>query len=170
VGPGATTGNTSTLTVTPSGGFTGAVDLTAKLTTQPANANDVPTFALPTSVTISGTTPATATLTVFTTAPTTSALTSPLKNYFLGGGAALAMVLFFGIPARRRAWRTLFGLFVAVVLISGVGCSTSTPVNHGGGGQPNPGTTAGTYTFTVTAMDNLTQQITSTTTVTVTVQ
>jgi hypothetical protein len=170
VSPGATTSNTATLTVTPSGGFTGAVDLSCKLATQPANANDVPICTVPASVTISGTAAATATMTVATTAATTSALTPPLKNFFLGGGAALAMVLFFGIPARRRAWRTLFGLFVAIVLISGVGCSTSTPVNHGGGGQSNPGTTAGTYTFTVAAMDHLTQQLTSTTTVTVIVQ
>jgi hypothetical protein len=166
VSPGASTGNTSTLTVMPSGGFTGVVDLSCKLTTQPANANDVPVCAVPATVTISGTAAATANMTVATTAATTSALSTPLKNFSLGGGAALAMVLFFGIPARRRAGRSLFGLLVAIVLISAVGCSTSTPVNKGGGGQSNPGT----YTFTVTAMDNLTQQITSTTTVTVTVQ
>jgi hypothetical protein len=38
VAPGATTGNTSTITVTPTGGFTGSVALTAALTTSPSGA------------------------------------------------------------------------------------------------------------------------------------
>jgi trimeric autotransporter adhesin len=177
VNAGATSGNTSTITITPSGGFTGAVDLTCSLTAQVANANDPPSCAVPASVTISGTGAATATFSVSTTAATSSALAPPLGKFFLGGGAVLAAVLFFGIPARRRAWQTMLGLLVAIFLISGIGCTNIQGGKTGGGGggsgsgggQSSPGTTAGAYTFTVSAVDALTQQLHSTTTITVTV-
>jgi len=42
---GATTGNTSTITVTPSGGFTGSVALTAAVTSSPSGAVDPPTLS-----------------------------------------------------------------------------------------------------------------------------
>jgi hypothetical protein len=72
VNAGATSGNTSTITVTPAGGFTGAVNLSCVVTTSLSNPTSPATCSVPASVTISGTTAATAALTVGTTSTTTS--------------------------------------------------------------------------------------------------
>ncbi len=82
---GAASGNTSTITVTPSGGFTGAVTLSAAVTTSPAGASKPPTFSFgSTSPVTIGSGAATATLTISTTAPTTTTTGSspqqPLRN------------------------------------------------------------------------------------------
>lgn len=167
VAAGATTGNTSTVTVTPGGGFTGAVNLTCAVTTSISNPNDPPTCSIPSSVTISGTTAATATVTVATTASSTStsSLASPLNKFFLGGGATLALVFFLGIPGRRRAWRAALSVVALIVIAGAVGCG-------GGGGTKTttiPGTTAGAYTVTVTGTDAATGKITASTAVGLTV-
>lgn len=168
VAPGATTGNTAQIAVTPSGGFTGNVNLTCAVSTAITNPNDPPTCVVPASINISGAAAST-TLTVNTTAAGNAALRKPLDTFFLSGGATLAMVLFFGIPARRRAWRALFSI-VAILLVGvAVGCGGGSGGNGGGGGGSNLGTTAGTYTVTVTGTDAATGKITATTTVTVTV-
>lgn len=72
-GVGAGVGNTSTITVTPAGGFTGSVVLTAAITSSPAGATSPPSlsFGSSTPVSITGTSPGTATLTVTTTTATT---------------------------------------------------------------------------------------------------
>ena len=148
VSPGATTGNTSTVTVTPSGGFTGAVALSCAMTTSPAGAVDLPTCSLASaSVTISGTTVQTDKLTIGTT-PATTALNKPANRFWPpSGGAVLALAVLFGIPARRRRWLSLLGLLVFFASIAAIGCGSS---GGGGGGPQNPGTTLGAYSFTVT--------------------
>jgi trimeric autotransporter adhesin len=167
--PGAASGNTATITITPANGFTGMVNLSCKLTAQPANAVSLPTCALPGSVSITGTNPATATMTITTTAAgNTSAATPPLRDFLLGGGATLAMIFFFGVPARRRAWRTLFGLLVVIVTMAGIGCGSVANQNHGTG-PVVAATTAGNYTFTITAVDATTELQGSSTTITITV-
>ncbi|MGA8111485.1 MAG: hypothetical protein WB974_18745, partial [Acidobacteriaceae bacterium] len=166
---GATTGNTATVTVTPSGGFFGPVALTCAVAADPAGAGAPPTCAIPSPLTIVGTTAATASLTIGTTAATTSALNPP-KFFLASGGAALALVLFFGIPARRRAGRTLFSLLAVLVAVSAMGCGGSpgtTPVQSTN--QTNPGTTPGAYAITITGADTATGKITASTTLTVTV-
>jgi hypothetical protein len=164
---------TSTITVTPSGGYTGTVNLACVLTTAPSGADSTynPTCSLSaSSVKINSSTAGTATATFATTAPTTGALAYPATNqgpnrwYTAAGGAALACVLFFGIPARRRGWKSMLSLLVFLVAMAGVGC--------GGGGNKNngtPGTTTGTYTFTVTGTDSVTSSTMENTVVTVTV-
>lgn len=179
VTPGATTGNTSTISITPANGFTGAVNLSCKLTSSPPGASDLPTCSVPASVTISGATAATATLTLTTTAPGSSALELPLRKFFIaGGGSVLAVVLFFGIPARRRGWRALFSVLAVIVIAGAVGCGGGSGAatgggtgggGGGGGGTPNPGTTPGQYTVVVTGADAATGKITSSVTVNVTV-
>jgi hypothetical protein len=72
VAAGATTGNTSTLSVTPSDGFTGTVNLTCAVTTSPSGATSPVTCGVPSSVNITGTAAATATLTVSSTTTTTT--------------------------------------------------------------------------------------------------
>jgi hypothetical protein len=157
--PGATTANTSTAT----------------LTTSPAGAQDLPTVSFGTTspVTITGTTAGTATLTISTTAPSTAALTRPalpgIRWYH--GGAALACLLLFGIPARRRRWRTLLGmlLFMAFAIGGVISCGGggSGGGGGGGGGNTNPGTTPGAYVITVTGTQGT---VTASTTVNLTVQ
>lgn len=162
---GAISGNTTTINVTPAGGFTGQVNLSCTVTTSLSSPNDPPTCSVTTPVTITGTTAATATLTANTTA-STAALDRPLERFFLGGGATLAMLLFFGIPARRRAWRGMLTLVAILFIGAAIGCGGGSG-NKGGGG--NSGTTPGAYTITVTGSDVATGKVTATTTVTLTV-
>jgi len=71
--PGATSGNTATITVTPTNSFTGTVSLACAVTTTPSSATSPATCSLsPTSVAISSTSAQTATLTVATTSSTTA--------------------------------------------------------------------------------------------------
>jgi subtilase family serine protease len=158
VTPGATTGNQSTITLTPSGGFTGSVAFTASITTGPAGAQDAPTFSFgsTTPVSITGTSAGTATLTISTTAASTAALARPRRPaipWYAAATTALACVLLFGIPAQRRRWSTMLGMLALLVALTGGALACGGGANNGGGGgggTSNPGTTAGTYTITVT--------------------
>ena len=166
---GATTGNTSTVTVTPSGGFTGNVALTAAVTSSPAGAVHPPTlsFGSTSPVSITGTGTATAMLTITTTAPTTSAVTYPARpgsRPYAGAGAVLACILLFWFPTRRRSWRALLGMLALLaVLVGGVAACNG---GGGGGATTIPGTSPGNYTITVTGTSGST---TATGTVMVTV-
>jgi hypothetical protein len=148
---GATTGNTSTITVTPADGFTGNVTLTAAVTSSPSGAVDPPTlsFGGTSPVNISGTAAGTATLTIATTAPNNcgnAAYQTPRGVFwYTGGGTALAFVLLFGVPVRRRRWRlALAMLALLVTLMCGwLACG-------GGSNSTCNGTTPGSYTITVT--------------------
>jgi hypothetical protein len=165
--PGATSGNTSTITLTPSGGFTGTVNLRCAIT--PTAASDPAACSLPQFVTISGTSAQTTTLTVNTTAAT-SALNHARKLFWPSvGGAAFACVLLLGFPARRWKWQTTAGILVLIFLITcgEVACGGGSNGGGGGGGGGNPGTTAGTYTITVTGTSGA---ISQTGTVVLTVQ
>lgn len=182
--PGATTGNTSTITLTPVDGFTGAVYLSCALTTYPTGAVDPPTCSVPASVNIPGTAAVTATMTVNSTAAGTAGLfgrmprgplrPGPVENspgwLTAWAGALVATLLLFGICRESHRRCRLAGfLFVLFVLGTLAACG-------GGGGNsgppPNPGTTAGTYTFTVTGSftTNAAAGTTQSTTVTVTIQ
>ncbi|MGB0122629.1 MAG: Ig-like domain repeat protein, partial [Silvibacterium sp.] len=116
---------TSTLTVTPAGGFTGAVAFTCAVTTSPAGAVNAPTCSAPSATVSSGN--ATATLTVATTPATTSALRHPLDKFFVaGGGMVFAGLLFFGIPSRRRSWRSILAILLFAGIVGlGIGCGGS---------------------------------------------
>jgi trimeric autotransporter adhesin len=175
IAPGASTANTSTITVTPAGGFTGSVTLTATVTSSPASAQDAPTLSFGTTspVSITGASAGTATLTVSTTASSQTTCTAaiPLERgvpWYGVGGTALACVLLLGFPARRRSWQTMLGavVFLAVLTSGVVACSggsattSCTPV-------VSPGTTSGTYTVTVTGTSGTT---TATSTITLAVQ
>ncbi len=154
---GSSSGDTSTITVTPSGGFSGAVTLGAAITSAPAGAQDLPTFSWTPSnaqIALSGSSPGNATLTIATTPSTVGANQrpeNPAAHWYGTGGAVLACVALFWIPTRRRGLRnmlTIVALFVA--LGAGlVACSGGSNTIGGGGG--NSGTTSGTYTITVTA-------------------
>jgi trimeric autotransporter adhesin len=147
IAPGTVSGNTATITVTPSGGLSGAVTLACAVTTSIASPNDSPTCSVTPSVSITGSSAATATLTVNSTAATTAALRNPLHKTFVpAGGALLVIALFFGVPVRRR-WNYLAALLVAMTFASVLGCGSSTTTKTNPG---NPGTTAGSYLVTIT--------------------
>ncbi len=171
---GATTGNTSIITVTPVGGFTGSVVLTAAITSGPTGAQYPPnlSFGSTSPVSISGATAGAATLTISTTAPSSAALILPKRTgvpWYAAGGAALACLLLLGIPARRCRWETMIGMLLLLVALTGgvIACGGGGSGGIGGGGMTNPGTTAGTYTVAVTGISGAT---TATGTVTLTVQ
>ena len=156
---GATTGNTSTITITPANGFTGSVVLSAQVTSSPTGAIDPPTmsFGSTTPVSITGTSSGTATMTITTTASSTTscvATNEPGRGipWYAGGGAALACILLFGIAPRRRRLRALLGALMLLAVLAG---GVSACGGGGGGGTACsttlvPGTTSGSYTITVT--------------------
>lgn len=168
VTPGASSGNTSTVTVTPTNGFIGSVTLTAAVTSSPAGAEYPPTlrFGSTSPVKIAGASSGTATLTISTTAATSAALAYPRRPgvpWCAAGGATLACLLLFGVPSRRRRWRTMLGMLVILVaLASGVlSCGNGSGGGNGGGGggTGNSGTTAGNYTVTVTGTSGTTTEM-----------
>jgi hypothetical protein len=145
----------STITVTASGSYAGTASLTCTLTTSPSSAVDPPTCTLsPTSVTLStsatsGTVTASiATTAASTTTPVTDVARLRSKGTGWMGSAVLALLVFFGVPARRRGWRSMLGalaLVAALATLSGCGDFWQAP-----SGDTAGGTTSGTYTFTVT--------------------
>jgi hypothetical protein len=144
---------TGTISVVGTNGFAGPVALSCQVTTAIPSANDMPGCSLdPASVTISGTAAQTSTLTVTTTAAPDAANEHKRLFWPSAGGTALALVILFGVPKRRRNWLTIAGLLLLVVSCAVMGCgggATSTGGGNGGGGG-NSGTTPGTYTVTVT--------------------
>jgi hypothetical protein len=142
----AGTASTSTITVAPVNGFSGAVSLTCTVTPTPARA---PTCSLnPTSVANSS---GTSTLTVNTTAATTASLAPRSAGVFFAmwlpvGGLALLGAGF--TSRRKKLWGFLFGclIFSGLIFLTACGGSSSS----GGGGGGIPGTPAGAYAITIT--------------------
>jgi len=173
VSPGGST--TSTVTISSATGYAGTVTVTCALTNSPAGASDLPGCAAKlgsATVTLSSTTATgAATVTVTTMAATTGALRLPGNGKGLAGAgsAVLAILVLFGIPARRRAWRAMLGVLALMAALGSLAACGGGGGSSGGGGTGNPGTTAGTYTFTVTGVGSpaLTPAPTATFTVTV---
>jgi hypothetical protein len=146
---------TSTVTVSTTTAYAGTVVLACALTASPAAATNLPTCAVTTPSITLGNGSASVTSTVaITSTGATAAMALPVDNSqqnlwkHLGGGAVLAFLVLFGIPSRRRGWRAMLGvllLFTAIGALSGCGGKSSS--NSG-----KAGTTAGSYTFTVTGI------------------
>ena len=153
VTPGATAGNTATVSVAGTSGFSGTVNLTCNVTTSMTGVNDMPTCSLnPASLTVNGTGTQTSTLTVNTTGATSAANGTRMLFWPSAGGTAFALIFFIALPKRRRNWLALVVLLAFAASISAVGCGGGSGSSGGGGGTGggNPGTTPGTYTVTVT--------------------
>jgi len=172
--PGATTGNTSTITLSPLAGFTGKVTLTAAITSKPAGAQELPTLSFGSSspVSITGASAVKATLTITTTAPTSATLELPRDHVSIGTlAASLAFGLIFGIgiciPTRGRTRRTRLGSLLFLVILAPGLLSCGGGTGSGNSGSSTPGTTPGTYVVTVTGTSG---SITATGTVALTVQ
>jgi trimeric autotransporter adhesin len=174
---------TSTITISPSGGFTGSVAVSCAVT-GPTTAVDLPTCSVAAPPAITGTAAVTATLTVNTTAASSSSnATGHTATAFrnqrnrmlsLGGGSAFAAFLFFGLPFRRRRTKTLLsllllGAFATIVMGCGGAQKAANPVMtppNPVAMPANPGTTVGSYMVTVTGSSGA---LTASTTVAVTV-
>jgi hypothetical protein len=125
VAAGAT--GTATLNLGSLNGFDNTVNLTCN-----SPSSNITCTISPTSLTVNGSATAAVTIKVGTG---TTAKNDSKSLWYIGGTTALACVLFFGVPARRRSWRALLGLLLFAVLVTGNGC--------GGGGGSGTGPTEG---------------------------
>jgi trimeric autotransporter adhesin len=165
--PGST--GTSIVTITPTGGFTGTVTLTCAVAGSPTGAVDTPTCSVTAPAAVSGTVPVTATLTVSTT-PVSSAVVHDLlrRSSPLEAGGMTALLLF-GIPRRRRHWKTVLSLLLfASLATAAIGCATrptsaTTPIMMPVTTPANPGTTPGAYSIIVTGTSGAVAQSTAVT-------
>ncbi len=140
-----------TLTLAPDGGFVQPVTFTGS--GAPANSNCV---VSPNPAMLNGPT-ATATVTVSTTAASLSLREFVRKVPMEIGGfprvllasALLALIALW--INRRREWRVSFAYAGVVLLVCALLTISACGVAGSGGGGGQPGTTAGTYTLTVTA-------------------
>jgi pseudomonalisin len=155
---GGTTSNTSTITGASVNGYTGTVDLVCKVVFNgTGTANDLPGCALsPNSIMLFTDTTATSTLTITSTAATTSGCTSQVSPvstpWQRGSGIVLAGLLLLVLPFRKR--RGLRALALACLFTAGIvsmsGCGGSSSNMTSCTPTTIPGTTAGSYTVTVT--------------------
>jgi hypothetical protein len=144
---GATTGNTVTVTVDGTNGFSGTVSLSCSVSTTMTNVNQPPTCNLnPASLTITGTTAQTSTLTVTTSARSSASNATRKLFWPSASGAALALLLLFCVPRRRSHWLAILALLLLPFSIGWLGCGGGGTSGGGGDG----GTTTGAYTITVT--------------------
>jgi hypothetical protein len=159
VTPVANTTTTSvwTLTATSVNGFAGTVGLSCAVT--PASSQPPTCSVTPGSVSLAAGGAETATIAITSAGPTSNCLTAAARTGWLGGsgygsgGAALAGLLLLVLPVRKR--RGLRGLALVCLLAAGLGtmsgCSgsaTTTACSN----VVSAGTTAGTYTVTVTGI------------------
>jgi MYXO-CTERM domain-containing protein len=116
-------------------------------------------------------------LTVNTTAQTAKldlpAFKPSSKSIFTaGGGAALGVLLLFGVPFTRRRREQIKSLralrMLSIAILFAIAAGAAIGCGSGGSSAPSPsgGTTLGTYTLTVTGTSGST---TATTTINVTV-
>jgi hypothetical protein len=158
---------TTTISVTPVAGFTGTVNVTCGVT---GTGTPAPTCSLAQpSVAITSGKAGTDVLTV-QTVTTQSAVhmagNSADRTWYAAGGIALAGILLFGLPGRRRAWQRMLSLMLLLIAAGVAGCGGSSSSGGGGGGGSTT-TPAGSYTVTVTATSGTATQ---TSTITATVQ
>jgi hypothetical protein len=156
---GATTGNTSLIAITPTGGFIGNITLSAAVTSAPAGAQHPPTFSFGATspVSVTGITSVSATLTILTTAPSANALPKAANriSWYTTGAASLACLLLLSTPKRLRRWRAIVGSMLLLVSFAGgmLACGGSGSGNNAGTTTTppsDPGTTAGQYIVTIT--------------------
>jgi len=141
---------TSTITIAPTGGFTGTVSLACSVA---GGGTPAPLCLLAPPSVMNGS--GTSALTVTTTAPhsVSGAVISPQPGrgfgwLAAGSGALFAGIFFVGVPLQRRRMAG-FGLMLLVFFAAGVGCGGGS--SSSGGSTKTGGTPAGAYVITVTA-------------------
>lgn len=175
--PGTATVAITGVTPTPATNqyYSGTVSFTtcAMTSSSVTNPSSPPTCSISGSIVFTDGEPSgSATATVYTTSYSSGELVRPKlgngKGWLGGGGMVLALLVFFGIPSRRKSWRAMLGMVVLLGAVLG-GMSACGGGGGGGGSTSTPATSPGTYTFTATGQGNDTASTTATTTFTVTV-
>ena len=111
---GSSTGNTSTVTVTPVLGYTGTVTLTAAVTAMPSGAVSIPTLT-GNSVTITSAAAQQGTITVATIAPSAAGFHRRFAWFRAAGGTALTALLFLFVPLGSWRRRRIFSMMLVVI-------------------------------------------------------
>jgi hypothetical protein len=164
---------TSTITGATSTGYIGTVTLSSCTLTSSSvsNPNNPPTCAVTGTLTFTSSGESGSGTATISTTSALGELAYPLPGGNgrgwdgAAGGAALAMLVFLGMPGRRRSWRSLLGLVVLLVATAGLSAC-------GGGGSgttTSNATSPGTYTFTVAGAGNDSASTNESTTFTLTV-
>jgi len=149
---GATTGNTSTLTVTPANGFTGPIYFACTIAYYPPGAQHLPTCSVPTSVNVSGASAVTSAMTISSTGPTTISRAEEIEGPRWLGAQFLtffAGIFVVGLPLRRRVRSRGTALFLLIAVVGSMVSVSCGGGGNGGGGHTVPGTTPGNYRFMV---------------------
>lgn len=148
---GATSNNTSAITITPTGGFTGNAYFKCTLEYYPPGSQLHPTCSVPASVAVTGANPVATVMTISSTGPTPTARNSSWTGSgWLAAqlGLAMAAVVLIGIPGRRRGGMRIAALMLVLILLTGLPSCGGGSMNSGGGGPKTVRqTTPGTYTF-----------------------
>ena len=152
---GATSSNSIPISITPSGGFTGVVTLSAAIQSSPAGSVAPPTFSFSpaNTVTLSSASAASATLVVSTTA-TTAALQQPqplnrTPQAPLAYAGLLLLAGFSGV--RRMHGKGAKGIWIAVMMLAVFISMTSCSGKSSPTSSAVQGTTPGTYMVQVVA-------------------
>jgi len=136
VAPGGSA--TSNVTLIAGSDYSGTMKMSCTLTGSPSGAQSLPTCSLnPTTMNITTGGTGSTTLTVQTTAASTTALLVPvrMKLLGLGGGTILAGLFLIGVPTRRRRWMEMIVLLWVLVTASAIGCGGSGGSSSGSGGR-----------------------------------
>ena len=154
-------GAQATITVTPIGDYDGTVYLSCLSITPTITAAPYCSFASSSGapyVQVTSSSPATAVLTItsFGPAATTTASAKPWKlRMFYGFWLAVPGLALAGAGARGSRWKKLLGLLLLMVVASGLllmpACNSTT--NNGNTAPNGDVTPDGTYTFTITGVD-----------------
>jgi len=160
---------TATLQVAALNGFAGTVNLQCSLTST-VNSGAAPTCGITPSVTLSSaSTTGTATLSVNTTASSSSLQGGPELPGRRVSQVFFACLLFAFLPLRRGIWRRTLLTVAFLGLLVGTQACGGGGSGGGGGGTYVQGTPVGTYSFTVTATDSKNANDVVSTTVSITV-
>ncbi len=164
--PGQHTTAAAYVTIVSEGGYGGTIKLTCKLISKTTAAHPPQCAMDPGSVTLAANGTVTPQILIFGKGtklpPGVTAENKPGSGMGLGlgtGGVALACCLLFGIPARRKAWRSMLSVLLLMIAIAGFSGCGSTPKII----------SAGVYEFQVTGTDSQDPTLTATGTVRVVV-
>jgi sugar lactone lactonase YvrE len=152
--------------------YAGSMKLTCVLTSAPAGAQSLPTCSFGSAtLTVEVDGVASTQLSIQTTAATRDirATMRGINLWELGGGSALAGLLMFWIPSRRRRLISIMTGLLLMVTIGTIGCGAglaviTTPPTS------TAATTSGLYAFTITATDTVDPSTTTSAVVTVDVE
>jgi subtilase family serine protease len=152
IAAGATTGNTSALTVTPMNGFTGPVYFACTIAYYPPGAQHLPTCSVP-GVSVTSPAAVTSAMTISSTPPTTVQSSSRIGRPWMAAesGVFVATFVLLAVPVGRARRCRMVRLWILIALVGLASCGGGNGIGGGGGGGGNAvaGTTPGSYKFMV---------------------